>query len=52
MACVDGDYNTTDVESCEPLQDDLLLLISLCEDVTGRPVLRLILLPVLLTGPP
>lgn len=52
MACVDGDYNTTDEPSCEPLQEDLLLLISLYVDVTGKPVLQMILLPGLETGPP
>ena len=52
MACADGDYNTTDVESYETQLEDLLLLISLCEDATGKPVLRMILLPGLGTGPP
>ena len=52
MACVDGDFNTTDEQSFEMLPEDLLLLISLYVDVTGRPVLRMILLPSHETGPP
>ena len=52
MACVDGDYNTTDEQSYETQLEDLLLLISGYVDVTGKPVLQLILLPGLGTGPP
>ena len=52
MACVDGDYNTTDEQLYETPQEDLLLLINLYVDVTGKPVLQMILLPAMGTDPP
>ncbi len=52
MAWHGGDYSIIDEPSFEMPLEDLLLLISGYVDVTGRPVLRMILLPALGTGPP